>query len=221
MPGGAAGADDDAACVGELVFVVDDAGEEDVFLADVESAAGAVAEGVGLFPDFFEHEVGEAAFLEFVEVHLEGVELGCLLDVGEVGDLEASGAVHDGDFFVLEVDDLVGVLDDGGGVGAEEELVDGAFLAVVLAHADDEGAAFACADELVGLAFVEDGDGVGADDVLEGELDGGVEVAAVGVHHVFDELDEDFGVGLADEGHAVVFHLETECLVVLDDAVVH
>ena len=218
VPRGAAGADDDAAAVEELLLVVDDAGEEHVFVNHVESATDAGAQGVGLLPDFLEHEVGEAALLEFVEVHLEGDELRGLLDVAEVGDVEPAGAVHEGNLLVVEVDDLVGVLDDGGGVGAEVEL--GAAV-VALAHADDEGAALAGADQTVGVALLDDGDGIGADDVLEGQLGGGEEVAVVRVLHVFHQLDEDLGVGVGAEGDAVRLHHSAQRLVVLDDAVVH
>ena len=71
------------------------------------------------------------------------------------------------------------------------------------------------------MALFEDGDGVSANDILQGQLDSGVEVATVGVHHVFDKLNEHLGVGLATEGHAILFQLGAKSLVVLDDAVVH
>ena len=69
---------------------------------------------------------------------------GCLLDVAEVGNVETTCAVHDGYLFVVEIDDLVGVFDDGGCVGADIEL--GTAGGLVFAYSDDEGAAFAGAD---------------------------------------------------------------------------
>ncbi len=184
MPGGAAGTDDDTAAVDELVAVVDDAAEENIFLGFVDTSADAGAQGVGLFPNLLEHEVGVAALFQLVEVHLQGDQLRSLLHVAEVGDVEQARAVHDGDFLVVEVDDLVGVFDDGSRIGADVEFRTAGGL--VLAYTDDEGTAFAGADNLVGMALLENGDGVCAHDVLKRELDGIVEVAFVGDHHEFD-----------------------------------
>ena len=163
--------------------------------------------------------MGETAFFQLVEVHLEGDELGGLLDVVEVCDVKATCAVHDGNLFVVEVDDLLGIFNNGGCVGANVEF--GAARGFVFANADDKGTALAGADYLVGVAFFEDGNGIGTDDVFQGQLDGGVEVALMGVHHVFNQLDENLGVGFATESHSVFFEFGTERFVVLDDAVVN
>ena len=157
--------------------------------------------------------MGVASFFELAEVHGEPADNGSNGGVVEVDDAQGFAPAEDGDFTVVEVDDTVGVFDDGGGVGGEEEFV--------FADADNEGAAFACGDDAVGVVFGEDGNGVGADDLLEGELYGGAEVDAVGVTDVFDEVDDDFGVGVAAEGVAFAFEFETEDGVVLDDAVVY
>ena len=114
---------------------------------------------------------------------------------------------------------MVGVFDDGSRIGADVEFRPAGGL--VLAYTDDEGTAFAGADNLVGMALLENGNGIGTHDVLERELDGIVEVAFVGDHHEFDQLDEHFGVGLAAEGHAVFLQFGAEGFVVLDDAVVY
>ena len=152
--------------------------------------------------------MGVAAFFQLVEVHLEGNQLRSLLYVAEVGDVETAGAVHDGYLLVVEVDDLVGVFDDGCGIGADVELRTASGL--VFAHADDERAAFAGADYLVGMALLKYGDCVSTNYVFQCQLDGSVEVALVGVHHVFDQLYQHFGVGFTAEGHAVLFQFGTE-----------
>ena len=71
------------------------------------------------------------------------------------------------------------------------------------------------------MAFFEDGNGIGTDDVFKCQLDGGVKVALMGVHHVLYQLDENLGVGFATESHSVLFEFGTERFVVLDDAVVN
>ena len=144
-----------------------------------------------------------------------------LLDVAEVGDAQLTVTRHDGNLLILQVDDLVGILDDGGGIAAQEELRLAVLLVVVDTHADDEGAAFAGANQLVGVATVEDGNGIGTDDALQGQLHRCVEVAFVGILSVFHQLHQHLGVGLGAERHAVLLHLDAQRLVVLDDAVVY
>ena len=85
---------------------------------------------------------------------------------------------------------------------------------------DDQGAALACGDHPVGLVLVDDGEGVGADDVAQCERHGLLEGDAVGVHDVLYQLDDHLGVGLAHEVVAEPGELGAQGEVVLDDAVV-
>ncbi len=218
VPAGATGADDDAAGIDELILVFDDAAEGDIVALVVQATFDAGAQGVGLLPDFLQHEVREAAFLQLVEAEAERVHLGGLVDVGEVDDVDLAAAVHVGNLLVLEVNHLLGVFHDGGGVGAQIEF----FLTVgVGTHADDQRRAFAGANELVGMIFLKDGDDIGTNDALQGTLHGGEEVAFLSLLRVFDELHQHLGVGLGAELIALLLEHGTQGFVVLDDAVVH
>ena len=63
--------------------------------------------------------------------------------------------------------------------------------------------------------------GVGADDLAQGQLQGGEQVEVVGGLQVVDELHQGFGVGAAAEGDAFLLEPLLDDGVVLDDAVVH
>ena len=113
VPGGAASADDEALGPENLLAMVDDAGELDRAELGVEPSLHGVAQCARLLEYLLEHEVGEAALLDFVEAELELADDGGLLDVLEVGYLEFLSALDVGDLPLSEVHDLVGVLDDG------------------------------------------------------------------------------------------------------------
>lgn len=68
-------------------------------------------------------------------------------------------AVDDGDLSVVDVDEILRVFDDRRGVRREEIFA--------LADADDHRAALTCGDDLVAVALLDDGDGIGTDHLLE------------------------------------------------------
>ena len=184
----------------------------------MQTAFDAGAQGVGLLPDFLEHEVGETTFLQLVEREAQGVHLGGLVDVGQVDDINLAAAVHVGNLLVLEIDDLLGVFHDGGGVGAEVEL----FLsACVGTHSDDQGAALPGAHQLVGMLLLQNGDGIGTDDVLQRTLYGGEQAAFAFLLGVFNQLHQHLGVGFAAELVAFLLEHGAQGLVVLDNTIVH
>jgi len=241
VPGGAAGGDGDLAGVAE-VFVGDLHGfEEDFAGVEGDAAEGGVADGAWLLVDLLEHEVLVAGLFGLDGVPGDALDFegeGVGVEVGE-GDALLG---EDGDFAVGEEVDVAGVVEDAGDVGGEEELA--------VADADDGGWAHAGGDELVGLVRGEDTDGEGSGDALDGAADrlfegdgrlcgflgegqdgfGGVgfgfrlEAVALGpsgeVELVFDEVSDDFGVGLGDELVALGDEGVLECEVVFDDAVV-
>jgi len=65
---------------------------------------------------------------------------------------------------------------------------------------------------------VDDAEGVGADELFYGVKDGLFEVVG-GCVIEFDEVDDDFGVGVGGEGDAVVSELFFEFQVVFNDSV--
>ena len=91
------------------------------------------------------------------------VEIG-VASVVELGDFQRLIAADEGNFVVAEVDNLVGEAHEGGGVAGQEKLV--------FADSDNQRRAFAGADNLVGVAGLDNGDGIGSDNLLQGLDDG-------------------------------------------------
>lgn len=75
VPRGAAGDDEDARRADEALHVGHETAEVDVALLEVEPAAHAVLQDLGLLADLFEHEVLELALLNLVEAELELLHL--------------------------------------------------------------------------------------------------------------------------------------------------
>ena len=128
---------------------------------------------------------------------------------GIVGELDARRR-DDRHLLVAEEHDVAGVAENRGNVGGDEELA--------VAETDDDRRAVADGDDLVGVvgrdqhqreqpAHVEQRP---ADRVLQ----------AVVLHLPLDEMRDDLGVGLGDEGVPFALQLLLQIEVVLDDAVV-
>ena len=160
----------------------------------------------------------ETALLQLVKIQLQLHQLRCLLHVGQVGDIQPTRAVHDGNLFILQIDHIFGVLYDRGCIRTKVKLL---ASRLALSYADNQRAAFAGADYLVGVALLQNGNGICAHHVLQCQLHSRIEVTMVRVHHILHQLNQHLGIGLTDKCHVILLQLSTQSLVVLDDAVVH
>lgn len=192
--------------------MVDHARELHLARVGVDAPADAVDDRARLLVDLLEHEVGIAALFELRDRELELLDVDAALVVVERHDLEGLVAVDDGDLSVVDVDEILRVFDDRRGVRREEILA--------LADADNHRAALTCGDDLVAVALLDDGDGIGADHLLEGLLHGFEQRAAVRRADIFDQVDQHLRVGAAAERVAVGRQGILQHAEVLDDAVV-
>lgn len=93
-------------------------------VGDIETATHGVDDGLGLLEDLLLHEVVELALHDLLELQLEGLDgphVRAAIRLLKPVDVERA-LVDVGDVVVLEVQDLLGVLDDGRGVRRQEEL---------------------------------------------------------------------------------------------------
>ena len=129
--------------------------------------------------------------------------------------LSRSGRVgaDDGYLVVLQVDHLVGVLHERGGVAAYEVFA--------LPDAYDERTAAARHEQRAGVAAVYQGNGVCAHYLVQSQLQGSEQVDVVGALQVVHQLYQHFGVRAAAEGDAFLLQPLLDDGIVLDDAIVH
>jgi hypothetical protein len=187
---------------------------------EVDPAAQRGLDDLGLLVDLLAHEVLVAAALglDGAPVDALGGAVDALARGGGDGELARAELGH---VAVLEEDHVAGVVEERGDVAAAEHFA--------LAPADDEGRSLAGGDDDLGLVARDDGDGVGAADVLQGLLDGleegdlrGSRRCAEGsaLELAVDEVRDDLGVGVGEEADALPLELLPHADVVLDDAVV-
>ena len=119
--------------------------------------------GFGLLHDFFHHEVAITAFGSGGGVHVDVDEFSFDLFLVDVIEGNATRA-GDGDFFVADIVDVVGVFDDGGNVGGDEGF---AFF-----DADDHRGVFAGEIDATWVALEHDREGIRAADAEHGVGDG-------------------------------------------------
>jgi hypothetical protein len=138
----------------------------------------------------------------------------------DVGDLAFDGTafeVHeadtvggeDGHVSIVEEEDVACVAEDGWDVGGDEVLG--------LAEADDDGGAVAGDDDLARIEAGDGGDGEDALELVDALADGVFEVP---LEVAFDEVRDDFGIGLGMKDVAGGFEVVLELKIVFDDAVV-
>ena len=154
----------------------------------------------------------ETALFQLFEVQLQFLEVGAFLDiVVYVLDFQFFMRINNSHVTVFEIDHLAGVLHDGGAVGADEVLV--------VADADEQGAALLGEDDLVGFVGTDDGEGIGAHHIGKGDADGFGEVALLVLVDVVNEVYQHLRVGFAAEDVSALCQLLAESQVVFDDAV--
>lgn len=98
--------------------------ESDGLVLGIETSTHSVNNRLGLLEDFLLHEVIETTLHDLLELDLQGLDgtdVGSAVLLGEAVDVERA-LVDVGDVVILKVEDLLGVFNDGRGVGGEEEL---------------------------------------------------------------------------------------------------
>ena len=141
--------------------------------------------------------MGESPFFKLGNGQFERLDVDFRRFVVGGDDFQGFAPADDGNFVIVEIDYFVSVLDNGGGVGGQEGLP--------VADTDHKGGTLAGADNRVGIFGVDYGNGIGADNLLEGLADGLDQRAVVGLLDIFDELYKHLGVGLALEGASLEF----------------
>ena len=69
------------------------------------------------------------------------------------------------------------------------------------------------------MAFLHDGDGIGAHYMVQGDAHGLKQIHMLTLLHVLDKVGEHFRVGRRKEGKTAFFQFLSKAQVVLDDAV--
>ena len=205
----AAGRDDDAVDVTEFLDVRVEAGELCVTFGGEQTAAHGIAEHFGLFENFLEHEVRESALGDCVGVKFHVLDFALHF---------VAAHVHDGittvldldDVIVIEVNDFLRVVDDGGNVTGEVEI---AFVA----DTEDKRTSAAGTDQNVRFIAADNAKAKCTFNLLESLEYGGFEVAIV---IACNQVGYDFGIGLRLEFNTFGDELRLEACVVFDNAVV-
>ncbi len=173
------------------------------------------SEGVFLLHDFFDHEVGKVAFfgglgfpVDFDDAFFNNL-FGLVVVEFDFG-LAVFG-FDDGHLIVVEIDDAIGVFEEGGNVRGDE-----VFFCFGV-DADYDGRSAAGSDNFV-FAFFEDDNGEAAVDFFTGEFNGCFEV--VGFVDFGDEVGNDFSVAVGFECEAFLFEDFFVFEVVFENAVV-
>ena len=194
----------------QLAQVDVDAAEPGSRVAFVEAAAQRLRQSAGLFVDLLLHEAVEVTQVERVG----GDRLGDVLVRSGTRDDGPEAVGPDGDHLtVAQVRHVRRAPDQSRLVGRDQR--------GVLGEADDDRAAVAGDDELVGERRRQHDEAVGADDGLQRGPDRVFEGGSPVQQSPSDELGQHLGVGLGRELHAVGRELGAQAVGVLDDAVVH
>ena len=128
----------------------------------VHTTTHTVRQTLRLFEDLLQHEVRIATLLDLSEVDIHRLHLQFLFLTENTEHVEILSTTDLGDIPVLQIDHLVRIFHNRTGVGAQEELI--------LTNTHHQRTLLTGRDDLIGIALVEYGDGVGTDHLIEGHL---------------------------------------------------
>jgi hypothetical protein len=122
--GSTTGNEDDSTATADSADVLAETTEGNTLVGNVQTTTHGVNNGLGLLENLLLHEVVELSLHNLLELELKSLDRtdggGTLLLTSTVN-VELT-LVNVSDIIVLKVENLLGVLNDGGGVGGEEEL---------------------------------------------------------------------------------------------------
>ncbi len=155
----------------------------------------------------------ETAFFYLVEVEVDLFHLVIHLFIVDVDEINISCfAVDDSDVLVLQINHLVGVFNDRGGVGTQEEFV--------LANSHNEWTTLAGSDDFVWIILVEQRNGIRSNHLMKSHTYCGEQVGMTLQTNVFDELNNHFSICVAFEFHTFCHESLLQRSIIFDDAVV-
>ncbi len=162
-----------------------------------------------LLEDLLEHEVLVSRFFGHHGIPRDASALLRDRPAGVVCELDTR-ACDDRHLLVAKEDDVAGVAEDRRDVGGDEEFI--------LPKAHDNRGAVPDRDDLAGIVGGDQYEAEQTAHVQQGATDGILE--PVVLHLAFDEVRDDFGVGLGDEAVPFLLELMLQREVILDDPVV-
>ena len=156
--------------------------------------------------------MGEAAllYLRQIQVHLRHLMLHLL--IVEIDHFHIFPTANHGDVLVVQINDLIGVFDDGACIRTKKELF--------LADAHHQRTTLSGGYNLVGVVLVENGNGVSTNDGAQGDTHGCEQIHVFLRAYIFYQLHQHFGVGVALKFDAFLLQLLLQHSIVFNDAVV-
>ena len=195
-----------------MLPIVDDGRKCDVISLYVHTSSHAVFQTIGLLKDFLQHEVGETAFLNLSQIEVNLCHFMFHLLIVEIDHFHIFPTANHGDVLVVQINDLIGVFDDGACVRTKKELF--------LADAHHQRTTLSGGYNLVGGVLVENGDGVSTNDGAQSDTHGCEQIHVFLRAYIFYQLHQHFGVGVALKFDAFLLQLLLQHSIVFNDAVV-
>lgn len=121
---GTAGDEDNTAATTNGRNVLTKTTQGDLLVDSIQTTTHCVDNGLGLLENLLLHKVVELALHDLLQLQLnslDGTDIGGTIVLGETVDVQLT-LVNVSNVIILQVEDLLGVLDNSGGVGGKEEL---------------------------------------------------------------------------------------------------
>ena len=211
MPRRATGHYDNALGLQQLPTVVYQCRKRHVVALYIDAPAHAVPQTLGLLEYLLQHEVRIAAFLYLSKVNVHLLHCQLLFFAKNAHHLRILSQTNHGNVSILQIDHLVCVLNDGTGVRAQKELI--------LSNTHNQGTLFACSHYLVGVATVNNGNGIGAYHLIEGYLHSLQQRQLFLHHNIFYQLYQYFGVGITLELNPLSYKFLFDVSIVFYDTI--
>ena len=202
---------DEAPGIDQLLAIIDHSAQGDVVGLSIDTTAHAVFQTFWLLKDLLEHEMRISAFLYLSKINVDCLHFGVHPVVEDIDNLQFFVGLKDRDVAVFQIYDFVSVFNDRAGIGPEEELS--------LPYPDHQRALLAGRNDLIGIALVEQGNGIGSDHLIESYADGLQQGEILLALDIFDELNEHLRICVRLELDAPFDQLALQFGIILNDAI--
>ena len=213
VPRGTTSHENDIVGIKQLLLILGDAAETHCVGFGVQTATHGVAHDGRLLVDFLHHEVVEASFFDAVEVHLQLLDVRYSLHILNGLNVQFLAQFDFHNLLILKVYHLLRATHDRRGIRGD--------VILALADADDHGTSLSGCNQLVGVIFLHDDDGIGTHHMVQGDTYRLKQIHMLAKLHVFDEVGKYFRVGRRFKSEATLFQFLAKAQIVLDDAIVN
>ena len=179
---------------------------------NIYTTTHTVRQALGLFKDLLQHKVWESTLLYLTQIDVNRLHSQFLFFTKNTDNLQFFTTLDKGNVSILEIHHLIRVFHDRTGVRTQEKLI--------LTDTYYQRTLLTGCHNLVWITLVENGNGIGANHLIEGHLYCCQKVQVLMLFDIFDQLYQHLRIRIRNKLHALGLELRLQLGIILNDTIV-